>query len=88
LRGHLPYSLIFTESGKMIDFHVAPPAFNPDSRPGIGKAISLAYSQYCESDAAPKTLGPCKIRAAKYQEIHDSLVREFPSLREMKNSQG
>ena len=59
---------------------------NRQFRPGFGKALSRAYTEWCESDEAPKGAGPCPVRKAKYKELAAELQAKFPSLEEMENS--
>jgi hypothetical protein len=63
----------------MDNWHVAPPAFNPDFRAGIGKAVSAEYTEYCEENP-DKTQ---EDRKAEYQRIYARLLPKFPSVREL-----
>ena len=60
---------------------------NPQFRPGFGDALSKAYADWCETDEAPKTPGPCPVRAAKYAELAKQLESQFPTIAELNERQ-
>jgi len=58
---------------------VAPPPFNMEARPGLDKAISSRYAEFC-------ALNPCasqEERRDEYQYLYETLRVLFPSYKEM-----
>lgn len=54
-----------------------PSAFNPDFRPGYGKALSKAYAEWCEKH--PDSTQDDRKRA--HRELAEALESDFPKVR-------